>query len=253
MSPADNPLSDTTSLVSDTARAALERLGSITLRDQSMESLLQTVVDLMTEILPGHPQASVSLVLHDKPMTTSASGRLAVELDESQFGRGYGPCLHAAATGELTEITDNRTEQRWPDYARRALEQGCGSSLSVPLHLEEPGLVGALNMYAREPHGFDDAAQAAATQVAPYAAVAVANLFAYRSAQERAENLQAALESRAVIDQAKGVLMERHKFTADQAFQALAAVSMHTNTRVREIAERLVTTGEFDLRSLPGR
>ncbi|MGY1841833.1 MULTISPECIES: ANTAR domain-containing protein [unclassified Modestobacter] len=238
--------------MSDTARAALERLGSITLRDQSMESLLQTVVDLTTEVLPGNPEASVSLVLHDKPMTTSASGRLAVELDESQFGRGYGPCLHAAATGELTVIPDNGTEQRWPDYVRRAWEQGCGSSLSVPLRLEEPGLVGALNIYAHEPHAFDDAVQVAATHIAPYAAVAVAvaNLFAYRSAQERAENLQAALESRAVIDQAKGVLMERYELNADQAFQTLAAVSVHTKPRVREIAERLVTTGEFDLRSL---
>jgi AmiR/NasT family two-component response regulator len=62
------------------------------------------------------------------------------------------------------------------------------------------------------------------------------------------DNLQTALESRAVIDQAKGILMERHKLTADQAFQALVQASMHTNRKVRDIADHLVRTGELPLR-----
>ncbi|MCW2618290.1 MAG: Response regulator with antiterminator output domain, partial [Modestobacter sp.] len=65
-------------------------------------------------------------------------------------------------------------------------------------------------------------------------------------ARDMAGNLQIALESRAVIDQAKGILMERHKLTPDQAFQALASVSMRTNTKVRDVAEQLVLTGSLD-------
>jgi AmiR/NasT family two-component response regulator len=73
------------------------------------------------------------------------------------------------------------------------------------------------------------------------------NAHAYRSAREMADNLQIALESRAVIDQANGILMERYELSADQAFQALAAASMRTNTEVREVADQLVRTGVFDL------
>jgi AmiR/NasT family two-component response regulator len=70
-------------------------------------------------------------------------------------------------------------------------------------------------------------------------------MYLYESAVERAGHLQAALDSRAVIDQAKGILMERFKMTADQAFQALARISMESNTKVREVAQRIVDTGEF--------
>jgi AmiR/NasT family two-component response regulator len=73
----------------------------------------------------------------------------------------------------------------------------------------------------------------------------MANMHAYQGARTLADNLAVALESRAVIDQAKGILMERLKLTADQAFQALATVSMHSNTKVRDVADHLVQTGEF--------
>ncbi len=83
------------------------------------------------------------------------------------------------------------------------------------------------------------------TRFAPYAAVAAGNLYAYRSARDMADNLQIALASRAVIDQAKGILMERHKFTADQAFQVLARISMQANRKLRDVADHLVATGEL--------
>ena len=207
---------------------ALERLGRLAFHDQSMTSVLQTVVDLAKEVLPGTLEASISLVVNDKPQTTVSTGQLAVDLDERQYDRGYGPCLHAAATGELTEITDTRTDTRWLDYAQVAWERGNGSSLSVPLPIQER-VDGALNIYAREPHAFDEQAREAAQRFAPYAAVAVANMYAYQNARGMADNLQVALESRAVIDQAKGILMERHELTAVQAFQVLAGASMRAN------------------------
>ena len=230
----------------DRTTAALERLGSMSLRDQSMESVLQTVVQLAKEVLPGNPETSISLLANGKATTAISTGALALDLDESQYGRGYGPCLHAAATGEVVEISDARDERRWPDYARAAWERGSGSSLSVPLPLAE-SLSGALNIYARPPRAFDDEARTAATRFVPYAGVAVANMHAYQTARSMALNLEVALESRAVIDQAKGVLIERFKLTPDQAFQALAQASMRSNTKVRDIADRLVRTGEFDL------
>jgi GAF domain-containing protein len=228
---------------------ALERLGRLTLREMSMDSLLQTVADLAKQVMPGKPEASVSLLVRDRPTTIVSTGQLATDLDETQYDEGHGPCLHAARTGELTEIPDTRADDRWPDYTAHAVEHGNLSSLSIPLAIDKDEQVtGALNIYARRPDAFDQASRSVATRFAPYAAVAAGNLYAYQSARDMADNLQTALETRAVIDQAKGILMERHRLTADQAFQMLAHASMHTNRKVRDVAERLVHTGELPLR-----
>jgi GAF domain-containing protein len=226
------------------ASQALEELGRLALREHSMESLLQRVVELTKVVMPGHSEASISLIVNDRPTTAVFTGDLARDCDESQYGRGYGPCLHAAGTGEVTEVVDARVETRWRDYVRRAAEKGSLSSLSTPLPLSEE-IAGALNVYAREPAAFDDESRVAARRFAPYAGVAVSNMFAYQNAQDLADNLQRAIESRAVIDQAKGILMERHKLTADRAFQLLVRISMQSNTKLRVVAEDLVRTGEL--------
>jgi GAF domain-containing protein len=214
-----------------------------------MEDLLQTVADLAKSVMPGHPEASVSLLVKDRPTTVASTGQLATDLDEKQYDRDHGPCLHAARTGEMVEIADTRTDTRWPDYMPRAAEHGALSSLSVPLPIDEDEqLCGALNIYAREPHAFDEDSRASAARFAPYATVAAGNLHAYRSARDMADNLQTALETRGVIDQAKGILMERYKLTADQAFQILAELSMKTNRKLRAIADDLVRTGELPSR-----
>jgi GAF domain-containing protein len=238
---------------SATAAEALERLGRLSLRDLSMAGLLQTVADVTKTVMPGHTEASVSLLVKDRPSTVASTGQLAHDLDETQYDRDYGPCLHAARTGELTGIADTRTDSRWPDYMPRAAEHGALSSLSVPLVIAEDEQVsGALNIYAREPHAFDEDSRSAATKFAPYAAVAAGNLHAYRSAVDRADNLQAALETRGVIDQAKGILMDRHKLTADQAFQVLARKSMRSGRKLYAVAYDLVHTGELPYRFAAG-
>jgi GAF domain-containing protein len=224
---------------------ALDRLGRLNLRDLSMESLLQAVADVAKSVMPGEPEASIFVRAQRQQVTVVTTGDLATRLDEVQYSEGEGPCLHAAASGQLTEIVDTRSETRWPEYARRAAEHGNLSSLSVPLLIDEDGVTGALNIYAREMDAFDEDSRAAATGFAPYAAVAIGNLHAYQSARDMAGNLHAALDSRATIDQAKGILMERHKLTAEQAFQLLAHSSMTTNTKVRDVADHLVRTGEL--------
>jgi len=231
------------------AAEALDRLGRLSLRKLSMESLLQTVADLAKSVMPGEPETSVSLLVKESPSTVVHTGQLAIDLDESQYEHGYGPCLHAARTGELTEIPDTRADPRWVDYMRQASERGNLSSLSVPLVIDaDEQVTGALNIYARRPFAFDDDSRSAATRFAPYAAVATGNLYAYESARRMADNLQRALESRAVIDQAKGILMERHRLTADQAFQILVRTSMNANRKVRDVAEDFVLTGELPRR-----
>ncbi len=229
---------------SGAAAEAFEELGRLALREHSMESLLQRVVGLAKVVMPGHGEASISLLTSGRPTTPVWTGELARDCDEVQYGAGQGPCLHAASTGELVEVADTREETRWPHYMRHAAERGALGSLSVPLPISE-GTKGALNIYSRTPNAFDPDSRAAAERFAPYAGVAVGNMYAYESAQKLAENLQTALEGRAVIDQAKGILMERHRLTADEAFQVLARISMQTNMKLRTVAEGLVTTGEL--------
>jgi GAF domain-containing protein len=225
---------------------ALERLGRLSLRELSMDRLLQTVADLTKAVMPGNPEASVLLLVKDRPTTVVSTGELATDLDETQYERGHGPCLHAARTGEVTVIPDTRAGDRWPDYTPRVVERGNLSSLSIPLAIDQDAQVsGALNIYARRPDAFDEASRSVATRFAPYAAVAAGNLYTYQSTRDMADNLHNALESRAIIDQAKGILIERYKVTADQAFQLLVQASMTTNRKLRDIADHLVRTGEL--------
>jgi GAF domain-containing protein len=228
----------------NSADAALERLGRLSWRDQPLEDLLQQVAELAKSAMPGSPETSIFVQHEDGRITVVSTGDLALRLDETQYSTGQGPCLHAATTGELTEIPDIRTETRWPDYARRAVEEQSLSSLSVPLAIDEH-ISGALNIYSRQAHAFDEGSRSAATRFGPYAAVALSNMYAYDSARDLAMNLEAALRSRAVIDQAKGILIERYRLTPDQAFQRLAAASMATQMKVRDIADHLVATGEL--------
>jgi GAF domain-containing protein len=235
--------SDGTSRSADATRA-LDTLGRLALREHSMATLLQSVADLVTTVMPGNPVASVTVLVGDEPSTVVHTGRLAVDCDERQYGLGYGPCLHAASTGELVEIADTRTDSRWPAYARAAAGYGNLSSMSVPLPVGDRAKA-ALNVYARQADAFDEDARSVATRFAPYAGVAIATMQAYQEARDRADNLQTALESRAVIDQAKGILIERYKLTANEAFEILSRASMRANRKVRDIAEELVLTGEL--------
>jgi GAF domain-containing protein len=226
------------------ARTAFDRLATLSLSTESLDSVLQTVADLTKQVMSAPVEASVSVLVADRPTTFVYTGQLALDLDESQYGRGYGPCLHAAARAETVEVTDTRTETRWPDYMRDAARRGALSILSIPLGSPEQ-LAAGLNIYSREPAGFDGASRSAAVKFAQFAGTAAANMHAYASARDLADNLQASLESRATIDQAKGILIERHKLTADQAFQVLAHASMGADVKLRDVAGHLVTTGEL--------
>jgi len=226
----------------------LEYLGRSSTREQPMAAPLQRVADLAKTVLPGDPEASVTLLVRKRPSTVVATGQLAVDLDEDQYEQGQAPCLHAAATWEIADVPDTRRETRWPGYARRAVEHGTLSSLSVPLVIDDPQVSGALNIYARPPNAFDEASRSVATRMAPYAAVAAGNLSRHQRTLERVGNLEAALASRAVIEQAKGILMERHNVTAYGAFRILARASLHSHMTVRRLAEHLVHTGELRCR-----
>jgi GAF domain-containing protein len=224
------------------SRGVARQISHILLRDRPMESVLQELTDLARTVLAEDAEASITMVTDGRATTITYTGQLALDCDERQYETGHGPCLHAASTGDMVEISDTQLDPRWTDYACWAAERGALSSLSVPLPVSDR-VSGALNVYSRRAEGFDEDSRAAATEFAPFGAVVLDNMSAYQDARVMVDNLQVALESRAVIDQAKGILMERHRLTAEQAFQYLTRASSLTNTKLRLVAEHLVNTG----------
>jgi GAF domain-containing protein len=150
-----------------------------------------------------------------------------------------GPCLDAVWEQETVRVEDMRTETRWPRFAAEAVALGVLSSLSLQLFVEGDNL-GALNLYARQPHAFGEESEDVGLVLAAHAAVAVAGA-------RTEQHLRRAVSSRDLIGQAKGILMERYRISADQAFQVLARVSQQTNRRLADVADELTRT-----RSVPG-
>jgi GAF domain-containing protein len=226
-------------------RAALDELGRLLLAEQTTQSVLQRVVYLVQQAMPAGAQVSITLLRGEQPTTAAFTGPPADDLDETQYARGHGPCLEAALGGLVVEIADGRTEDRWPDYVPTLLDRGVLSALAAPVPAAH--LTAALNVYAHTADAFSADDRAALTAFAAYAGALLTNMDALQDARDLADGLQKAMEFRSVIEQAKGILMERQKVTADPAFRMLVDASMHTHRKVRDVAEHLVLTGELDL------
>jgi len=217
-------------------------LARVVLPGRELSQVLDEGVGIARRALPGSEATSITLIRDERTFTAAFDGQLAMDADELQYQRGYGPCLDAGRAGEVFVVTDMRTEPRWPDYARYAAELGVRSSLSVPLPFQG-ATIGALNNYARTPDAFGEADVQLGEEVAAFVAIAVGNAEAADRASTDVTNMRRAMESRSVIEQAKGILMERYKITAEQAFTLLTHASQRSNVKLREIAEELATTG----------
>jgi GAF domain-containing protein len=211
----------------------------IELSRRPLEEVLQQIVDIAKDTVPGADEVSNTLVRDDKGWTSAYTGRLALDADELQYERGYGPCMDAGRTGTVLLVDDMRTETRWPDYTARVTARGVLSSLSVPLPIQTD-VIGALNCYSREPSAFSTSAIEIAEELAGHVAVAVNNVVALNEATTLVEQMRKAMESRSVIDQAMGVIMAQNRCDADAAFAILTRASQNRNIKLREIARGTV-------------
>ncbi|MGQ5263455.1 GAF and ANTAR domain-containing protein [Micromonospora sp. ZYX-F-536] len=222
---------------------ALIRLGGIKLDEADLDTVLTNVVEVAKQTVPGAEQVSVTLVQGSEAYTAAYTGELALALDTWQYEQGRGPCLDAATTGTAMLAPDLTVEGRWPEWASRASGAGVASSLSIGLPIQD-AVVGALNFYGTDRSAFDEVV-GLAQALAGYAAVALANAHLYESTATLAQQMQAALRSRAVIEQAKGIIMGQQRCTADEAFAILARVSQDSNRKLREVAESLVERAAY--------
>jgi GAF domain-containing protein len=218
---------------------AFSELGRIKLSDTDLNGVLTKIAELARRTIPGAEDVSVTLVRGDGAHTAAFTGVLALTLDEWQYKQGRGPCLDAAQGAAVVSVPDTSTEDRWPEWASAARGQGAYSSLSIGLPVQE-AVVGALNIYGAKPQAFDDDAVALAQTFAGYAAVAMANAHLYDSTANLAQHMQTAMESRAVIEQAKGIIMGERRCTAEEAFAILVKISQDSNCKLRDVAAALV-------------
>ena len=169
------------------------------------------------------------------PTTVVYTDDVVTEIDQAQYDADRGPCLDAYRGRHIVHLPDVRHDDRYPEFAESAQAHDMHTSLSIPLVVGGRGL-GALNIYAAQPGTFDETAVESCTYLGRQAAI----IAAYYDKAEQADHLQRALLSRAVIDQAKGIIMASTGCDAQTAFDLLRQQSQGENRKLREIAEDLV-------------
>lgn len=222
-----------------TLQPVFDELARLVLADHSLDTVMTVVSRLAKEHVPGASEVSVTLVDRGRSSTVAYTGELALHMDERQYAKGYGPCLDCIDGGEPVLIRDMGSEQRWPDWAAEGQRRGLGSSLSIPVPLQRE-VSAALNIYSTSHDAFSDDDVVLAKTFAAYAGVALANMHLHEARGRVAEQLQEAMDGRAVIEQAKGVLMAQQRCSAEAAFNLLVAESQRSNRKLREIAAELV-------------
>ena len=203
-----------------------------------VETVLSELTHSAVECLPGADYAGITVATRDgKVRTLAATGRYPALLDEIQQRHCGGPYLSAAWEHHLIRIDNLAADLRWPNYCRDALkETPVRSILSFQLFADRHS-TGALNFYAEAPHVFDTDAEQLGLILATHIALAWSML-------RREEQFRIALASRDSIGQAKGMVMERFKIDAVQAFELLKRLSQSSNTPLVAVARQLVEAEE---------
>lgn len=218
---------------------ALSELAGLLLSTGSVEDMLQGIVELSVRTIAPSSTGSITLERDGRVLTVAASGPVADELDEHQYEARTGPCLEALATGEMVAVPDFTEERRWNGYPAVCVEHGIRSSLSTPMAVGGT-TIAVLNLYGSEPHAFTDTERQLAVLLAGHAATALTAALRHYEQVTLTEHLHSALSSRAVIDQAIGVVIAQQRCSADEAFATLRGISQRRNVKLRVVATELV-------------
>ena len=202
---------------------------------RNMDEVLCDVTSATLELIPGADAAGVLLL--GKGGTFESLGdtsELPGKLDELQIRYQEGPCVQAAVDDLIVRAEDFRTEQRWPQYSKAAVELGVLSGVSFKLYTGDR-TAGALNLFSFTARAFDGEAETTGSVLAAHAAAAIL-------ATRQSEQLQSALTTRDRIGQAKGIIMERYGVDDMRAFEMLKQLSQDSNTRLADVAQQVIDT-----------
>jgi GAF domain-containing protein len=219
--------------------SSLAALSRFFVGDGTLQETLSRVADLTVEALPPVELAGITMMVEGRPETAIFSDEEAPEIDEAQYRTGDGPCLTAFRESRAIRIDSTLRDGPWKEFRETASAHGVRSTLSLPLLVDKEA-VGALNLYARREAAFGDEEVETASLFASQAAIVLANAQAYWDARELSSGLSEAMKHRAVIEQAKGVLMAAEGLDEDAAFQVLVSASQRENVKLRDIAKRIM-------------
>ena len=222
--------SDTDVAISETMQASVEMV---------VESTLQQIVELTCAALDGCSMAGITLLDQTGPHTVAATSKATERIDSFQYRVESGPCLHAYRNQVVNRVDSTELDQRWPDFLELARSEGVGSILSYPLVVQNDG-IGALNLYGQRERAFGEDDERIGQAFATHATITLTHARDHLRKEKARQSLERALETRGIIEQAKGILMTRTGSTADQAFESLRRASQRTNRKVFELAQEIV-------------
>lgn len=231
--------------------SSLVALSKLSTGRLELEETLTQVATFAVRAIPGADGAGLTLLEEHRSDTIVATDSFVRDVDNIQYSLGEGPCISAAAQRRTFTSGSLGGEQRWPRFGPRVARLGVHSVLSLPLVTPE-GVFGAMNVYARQKDAFDDRSVTIGELFSTPAAIAVENAQVLAQARRLASNLQAALISRSVIDQALGIIMSRTGDSAEEAFDRLRARSQAEHTKVSTVAQSVVDAAVRRARSRHG-
>ena len=223
--------------------SAVADLSRLVVAADPPEQTLRRIAELAKQTLGGVEDVSLTVIENGRPRTVVFTGALAVDLDERQYEAGFGPCLDAAKTGQTVVVDSRENDTPYREFARVADRAGVRHIISVGLPLAER-TIGGLNVYSTADAPLSTAVLGQAEVFAGHAAVAVANIVSHARAVNEVAHLRRAMESRAVIEQAKGIIMARDRCTAEQAFAMLNRISQQQNVKLRDLAQIIVDAAQ---------
>ena len=204
-----------------------------------LNRLLNLILETAVQVL-DFDAATVTTRNDGALSTVCATDQRLLALDQAQYDGGNGPCIEALDAGEVIFVEDASTDDRWPVFRQAADEFGVHTVLSMPAEQVSGGPKSSLNFYARASRPLATGDLRTAGGFAMQVGTALEGADDYRAAVRLAEGLTRAMETRAKIEQAKGILMAEGGIDADEAFQRLVALSQRRNMKLHLIAERIV-------------
>ncbi|MDT5079397.1 MAG: hypothetical protein QOJ80_4034 [Mycobacterium sp.] len=217
----------------------LVRIGRSVADEEDLLELLQQVVEIAHEAIDGADSSGVTIDMGGRTYTAVHTDERTLKVDTEQYDADEGPCLHAARTGEVVLVDAEEAQEQFPAFCAAARAQGIRSFLAAPLFTNEQS-VGSFNLYGRDPAAFDSLDAEILDLLTTTVSRTIGDFARYKSASRVAETIQGALENRAAIEQAKGMLMALHGIDDGAAFDMLRRESQAKNIRLHVIASDLV-------------
>ncbi|MFD4253689.1 MULTISPECIES: ANTAR domain-containing protein [Amycolatopsis] len=223
----------------DEVTRALEELAGTVGNTDDFDVLLRVVCEQVVRVVPGADMASITVLDDSGARSVASTDDRATRIDAAQYDEDDGPCLRAARSGQVVRVEVGTARELWPGFSAVAAGHGVASYLASPLQVRDEAM-GAINLFGFGEHGFRDVDQ---KYLELYATVVDTVLHLSRRAlrtQEQVRQLRAAMRTRGVIEQAKGILMAARRISADEAFQLLVGQSQRENVKLHTISARFV-------------